>query len=301
MRLALAFLLLCVVGCGPNGVASKEYDSKYGPVSAAPEIAGWDKNSGGEASEKTEGALPEEASGKRKIIYTASMEVVVEQFDGVESKLNELVKKYGGFVASANLGRMSGERRSGSWTIRIPVKNYQEFLSATGDIGVPASRNEKASDVTEEFVDIEARIKNKKRLEARVLELLDRPEDKIQHVIEVEKELARVREEIERMEGRMRYLADKTSLTTITITIREERDYVPEQAPTFTSRIGNAWSASLIQCKRIFEDVVVLLVRNAIGFIVFLLACILLIPVFRRIWRFGKRTWLAANQEVPVE
>ena len=300
MRLALTLLLLSIAGCGPNGVASK--DSRYESASVvAPEIAGWDKASEGEESQKTNDAIPKDASVERKIIYTASMEVIVEQFDGVESKLNELVKKYGGFVASANLGRMSGEHRSGSWTIRIPVKHYEEFLSATGDIGVPTSRTENASDVTEEFVDIDARIKNKKRLEARILELLDRPDDKIQHVIEVEKELARVREEIERMEGRMRYLKDKTSLTTITITIREERDYVPEQAPTFTSRIGNAWGASLRHCQRIFEDGVVFAVRNAIGSILFLLVCLLLIPVFRRIWRSGKRMWLAANHEVPVE
>ena len=179
--------------------------------------------------------------------------------------------------------------------------SYHEFLSAAGDIGVPASRIENASDVTEEFVDVEARIKNKRKLEARILELLDRREDKIQHVIEVERELARVREEIERMEGRMRYLKDKTSLTTITITVREQRDYVPEQAPTFTNRIGNAWNASLSHCQRVFEDCVVFAVRNALGFIAFLLLCVLLLPIFRRIGRRGKQILTAASPKSPRE
>ena len=308
MRLAFLFSLLLIVGCGPKApmaqLANEAAPFMKSSDLAAMEAEGWEGDAhwvSDEVSEQPSKVGGEKVSANRKIIYTASMEVVVEQFDGVESKLSAFVKKHGGFIASTNLGRMSGEQRSGSWTIRIPVDHYHEFLSAAGDIGVPASRIENASDVTEEFVDVEARIKNKRKLEARILELLDRREDKIQHVIEVERELARVREEIERMEGRMRYLKDKTSLTTITITVREQRDYVPEQAPTFTNRIGNAWNASLSHCQRVFEDCVVFAVRNALGFIAFLLLCVLLLPIFRRIGRRGKQILTAASPKSPGE
>ena len=251
MRLAFLFSLLLIVGCGPKApmaqLANEAAPFMKSSDLAAMEAEGWEGDAhwvSDEVSEQPSKVRGEKVSANRKIIYTASMEVVVEQFDGVESKLSALVKKHGGFIASTNLGRLSGEQRSGSWTIRIPVDYYHEFLSAAGDIGVPASRIENASDVTEEFVDVEARIKNKRKLEARILELLDRREDKIQHVIEVERELARVREEIERMEGRMRYLRDKTSLTTITITVREQRDYVPEQAPTFQNKLQRSPTGS---------------------------------------------------------
>ncbi len=233
---------------------------------------------------------PQIQTGKpRKIIYTASLDIVVEQFDGVESMITDLVNKHDGFIASANLNRMQGEQRHGTWTVRIPVAQYDTFLNAVGDIGVPTARTQNASDVTEEFVDLEARIQNKKKLEARIIELLERPDDKLQQVIEVERELARVREEIERMEGRIRFLKNQTSLTTVTITVREERDYVPPTAPTFASRISNAWSSSLINTKRLFENAVVFATANLIGFGVFLLVVLISIPVLRRTYRFLKR------------
>jgi neutral trehalase len=126
--------------------------------------------------------------------------------------------------------------------VRIPVEKYEEFLLGLEKLGIPEHRTQTAQDVTEEFVDLEARIANKRKLEQRILQLVEDRDGKINDVIDVERELARVREEIERMEGRMRYLSNRAALTTVTITVREEKDYVPPQAPSFTSRIGTAWS-----------------------------------------------------------
>lgn len=296
LRISTA-LLIVLVSFHSLGCSSAEYDKSAGYKSKSAEKSnafsvedeGWSNESTAEYGDQKVDSDTNKAvsanSPARKIIYTAELSIVVEQFDDVQSRISKLVEKHGGFISSANLGRMTGERRSGSWTVRIPVKNYHDFLNAVGDIGVPESRNENASDVTEEFVDIGARIENKKKLEARILELLDRPDDKIQHVIEVERELARVREAIERMEGRLRYLTDATSLTTVDINIREERDYIPPQAPTLTSRISNAWSASVINGRRFLENLVVFIVGNAIGFGIFLLACLIAIPILRIIWR----------------
>ena len=285
--LLVVFVAAHCVGCGQMEMKSADSTARYKSENEHAE----NNNSASEGwgndfdSSKDSEAEPGQAVTERKIIYTASLEVVVEQFDNVQTKISKLVNQNDGFISSANLDRMTGERRSGRWTVRIPVANYREFLDAVGDIGVPAARNENASDVTEEFVDIEARIANKKKLEARIVELLERPDDKIQHVIEVERELARVREAIERMEGRMRYLADATSLTTVDILVREERDYVPPQALTLGTRINSAWTTSLTNCRRFFEDAVVFIVANAIGFGIFLLACLIAIPFLRRVWR----------------
>ena len=293
------FLAAQCVGCGQMESKSALKDTRYysGNDSVAAKKSesseGWksDLDYESKAEEPIKSGNAEAVD--RKIIYNASLEVVVEKFDDVPSRISNMVKQYDGFVSSAELGRMTGERRSGHWTVRIPVVNYQDFLDAVGDIGVPASRNETASDVTEEFVDIEARLANKKKLETRILELLERPDDKIQHVIEVERELARVRELIERMEGRMRYLADATSLTTVDIRVREERDYVPPQALTLSTRIRSAWAASLTNGRKFFDDAVVFIVANAIGFGIFLLMCLIAIPVLRLIWkrwiRFGNQ------------
>jgi hypothetical protein len=81
--------------------------------------------------------------------------------------------------------------------------------------------NVNAEDVGEEYVDITARVENAHRLEARIIELLANRTGKLQDVLSVEHELARVREEIERYEGRLRYLRSRSAVSTLTIAVHE--------------------------------------------------------------------------------
>lgn len=184
------------------------------------------------------------AADNRKIIYTATVALVVDDFSHVEQTLSSRVNECGGFIASASIALNQGRQRSGTWTVRVPVASFEQFLDATGDLGVPERREQQGQDVTEEFVDLEARIRSKKQLEDRILELLSANKGEIKDVIEVERELSRVRTEIERMEGRMRYLADRTELTTVTVQVREEHDYKPPQAPGIGLRIASTWRGS---------------------------------------------------------
>jgi Tfp pilus assembly protein PilE len=186
------------------------------------------------------------ATMPRKIIYQAEITLVVESVSQTESTITELVKQYGGYVADSTIDRRQGEQLWGHWQVRIPVDKFDTFLDAVSKLGIAESRHQTAQDVTEEFVDLEARIANKKKLEARIVDLLDSTTDKITDVLEVERELARVRGEIEQVEGRLKYLTNRTDLTTVSITAREERDYVPPAAPTFSARIQDAWGGSLV-------------------------------------------------------
>ena len=124
----------------------------------------------------------------------------------------ELVNKHGGFVASSDTDRTYNDRQTGTWVIRIPVDSYSAFLRGVSVLGFAESRSENAQDVTEEYVDVEARIKNKSKLEERIITMLEERTGKLSDVLEIERELSRVREEIERMEGRLRFLKDRTSL-----------------------------------------------------------------------------------------
>jgi hypothetical protein len=188
------------------------------------------------------GELP--AADNRKIIYTAMLAIVVDDFSGVEQSIASLVNQYGGFIASANVSLNQGSQRSGTWVVRVPVASFEPFLDASGNLGVPERREQHGQDVTEEFVDLEARISSKKKLEERILELLADNKGEIKDVIEVERELSRVRTEIEQMEGRLRYLADRTELTTVTLNVREEQDYTPPQAPGLATQIATTWHGS---------------------------------------------------------
>ncbi len=255
---------------------------------------GTELSSAGGMAGETEGELKVQApiqsvDTPRKIIYTASVSLVVENFDGLEQRIRETVQQHNGYLSQADLDRMQGEQRSGRWTARVPVDRYESFLQSVVDLGVPTSQEQNAQDVTEEFVDVTARIDNKKRLEQRILELLDRPDDKIQHVIEVERELGRVREEIERMEGRLRYLADQTAMTTVTIAAREERDYQPPQAPTLDNRVRMAWNNSLDNTVRFFQNAVVFVAGNAIAMAAWLVGLVVAWIIIKSIGRRFRR------------
>lgn len=219
---------------------------------------------------------------------------MVDNFDPVEAAIERLVQDADGFIADANVDVKNRKGRRGNWTIRVPVANFDAFLNKAGSIGIPVSRSRNAEDVTEEYVDIEARIANKKKLEARIIELLDRPDDKIQHVIEVERELGRVREEIERMEGRIRYFKDRIELTTVSISVREEQEYVPPENPGFSNRITRAWNGSLVNTKRGAEDFAVWFVGNLLAIIFWLTIALIVLWLIRRVL---KKNWPASSSE----
>ncbi len=279
---------LLISGCGRAEFSSaKLVDASN---EAAPQSWTAGNERGGEASKSIPGAQDPPGANQmnlaeRKIIYTASVSLVVENFDGLEQQIRETVSTHGGYLAQANLDRMQGESRRGRWRARIPVARYDDFLKAVAELGVPSSQQQNAQDVTEEFVDLEARVANKRKLESRIIELLDRPDDKIQHVIEVERELARVREEIERMEGRIRFLSDQTAMTTVDISAREERNYQPPQALTLSNRVSTAWTRSLDNTGRFFQDAIVFMVGNAIPIIAWLAGIVVGLFILRMIWR----------------
>ena len=282
-----ADLLLLAAGCSSE-YASDEYS---GPMAEAP---GAFQESGGEEIEVSQDrAVDSEAvpapdaalETERQLIYVADVRLVVDDFAEVAGKngISQLVEKYGGHTADLTIDRNQGRARSGQWRARIPVKNYRVFLDEVRELGIPEHFRETTEDVTAQYVDLDARIRNKKRLEERILTLLDRSAGKINELIEVERELGRVRGEIEQMQSMFRSLQSRIKMTTVTINAREERGYEPPQAPSFGSRIGKAWSNSIYG---IGEGVKNLLI-GLVGLIPWL---VLIIPAGLLV-RFGWRRW----------
>ena len=260
MRCVLApFLFGCtLLGCGER---SSTY---YAAVeqTAAPDVASVAEDAAQPGRAPAMGReSPEESA--RRIIYVAEVELVVKDFSSIEGRVPELVEKFGGYLADAAIDRTQGRSRSGRWVARVPVERFEEFVEALADVGVPVRREQTAQDVTVQYIDLEARIANKQRLEERLLQLLEDRSGKLSEIIEVERELARVREEIETMQGQLRYMANRAALATVTIRAREDDRYVPAQAPTFTARIGDAWRDSLGALRRFGEAAVIVAVSVA--------------------------------------
>ena len=193
---------------------------------------------------------PEPADDKppgleRKIIYNADLELAVEQFSELAPKIEALAQRFGGFVASSDAHGMPGQPRSGLWRIRVPAARFQPLLDAIRPLGEIRRISTNSDDVSEEFYDVEARMRNKKQEESRLLKLLEDRTGKLEEVLAVEREIARVRGEVEQLEGRLRVLTDLTSLSTVTLRVEEIAAYRPEQAATFGARLGRSFNGSL--------------------------------------------------------
>ena len=163
----------------------------------------------------------------RKIVYNAEISLKIDDLDKVEPEVLALVQKAGGYVADYQTTGSPGSLRSGNWRVRIPVERFESFLVEVARLGELESNRRTSEDVTEQFYDVEARVKNKKVEEERLIQLLEERPGKLEDILKVETELSRVRGEIEQFEGRLRLLSNLTSLTTVTIKVRERLNYEP--------------------------------------------------------------------------
>ena len=233
-------------GCGAQGGGSEDVaDTAAMPMSADAE-AGAAAEAGKPGVPLAVGAGAQTiAQTQRKIIYTATVDLVVENLTAGQTKLTNLVKVNDGYIAETNVGGASGEQRTGSWKVRVPVEKYEAFMAGAQRLGELQTINSSSQDVTAEYYDVSARIKNKQVEEQRLQELLKKATGKLSEILQVEKELSRVRGEIEQLQGRIRVLANLSSLTTITLTMREIKDYVPPAPPTFGTEIARQFSGSL--------------------------------------------------------
>ncbi len=232
------------------------------------------------------------ASSGRKIIYTAAIELAVEDFEGVSDRVLALVKSFNGYVADSTIDGTSGTNRRASWQIRVPIDRFDEFVHDAKDLGELMSANTKSQDVSEEYFDVDARIRNKTKEEERLLKLLEDRPGKLEDVIAIERELSRVREELERMHGRMRVLADRTSLTSVRLMIGEVHSYQPVQAASLGTRIQRSFFDSLASLQTAAESLVLLVVTLS----PWLAVLLLLVAASYRLWR----PWLRHAQPPAI-
>jgi Domain of unknown function (DUF4349) len=190
------------------------------------------------------------ASGKpakaaRKIIYDARIELVVDSLNATEQAISMLIEEHEGFLAESDQNSLAQNQRRATWRVRVPVAHFQAFASAVVRLGEVKQNHVGSQDVTEEYMDLDARISNKREEEKRLLKHLADSTGKLDDILAVEKELSRVRGEAEQMEGRLRYLADRAELSTVTIEANEWKDYKPPVAATFTTQVGRTFYASV--------------------------------------------------------
>jgi len=251
-------IVLLMIGCSDESKSERQtYVSAPASAPRSPATSPPSGNAGGD--DETSRATKSATAG-RKIIYNAHVDLVTEDLAALDQKLSCLIETSKGYVADSDLSGSAGSTRHGTWKVRVPVESYDAFLKGVTSLGELVSQKADSQDVSEEYFDLEARQTNKKVEEARLLKHLTDSTGKLDEILTVERELSRVRGEIERMQGRLRALANLTTLTTVTITAREIKGYVPPQAPTFSTRVARTFTASLDSLRLMGESFVLFVV-----------------------------------------
>jgi hypothetical protein len=162
------------------------------------------------------------ASNGPMIIRTAQLTVVVQNLDTARAEVDRIAPHYGGYIGDLTVSAPSNGARTLTATLRVPATQLDAAMAELKKLGRVDSETQNGQDVTAQYVDLEARLSNSRNTEKRLLELLSQRTGKLSDVLEVENEVSRVREEIERMEGERRLMAKQVEDATLTATVTEE-------------------------------------------------------------------------------
>ena len=213
-----------------------------------------------ESANMSESAAKESSTGQaelkstntpadRKIIWKGDIELQVKNVDQTTDDINKLCSKYGAFVSNMNM-TSDNYQISNRISIRVESMHFNKLINSIKGKAEHIRRVEISSnDVTEEYIDIESRLRTKKEVRERYISILKNKTGKISEVIEAEEAIRKITEEIEAKEARLRFLNDKVKFSTINIHIFQKVNYKPEPSvfeksylDKATEALKNGWS-----------------------------------------------------------
>ena len=164
----------------------------------------------------------------RKLIWTANLTFQVKDVQKSSAHLRSICEKHNGFIADMNM-TSTNYRKGNSLTIRVPNDQFQSLLeSIKGESIFLDEASVNSNDVTEEYIDIETRLKTKREVRDRYIDILNTKTGSVQDIIDAEEAIRVITEEIEVKEGRLRYLKDQISLSTIFVNMYQKVEYTEE-------------------------------------------------------------------------
>ncbi|HUP24730.1 MAG TPA: DUF4349 domain-containing protein [Thermoanaerobaculia bacterium] len=219
----------------------------------APEMAG----AVGEKISVVDDSATAAAPIERKLIRTGSAGLEVRAVPEAVAQVKSWVEEAGGYVGDESESEDGYGVKTAYITCRIPAEQLDALVERLKGLGKVERVQLSAQDITEQYFDLEIRLANQRRLETRLLELLERRTNELSDLLEIEREAARVRGEIEQLEGRKRFWDNQVSLSTLQVELHEPR-------PAIAGSEGGAWRTLLDSFRR-FADNFVLSIAGIIA------------------------------------
>lgn len=244
--LAAGAAVLLIAGCSGSTGGGVEEDGR----SAAQPAQGLAEDTSARGSEDSS-AVAEPANARpdlsRDVIQTAQLTVHTEGIGAALARARSIVQGAGGAASAEHTSAATdGEAQKSVLTLRVPAGRFADVLEQLAGLGTLQEQQTSSEDVTMEVIDVEARVASAEQALIRLRELLDRAQS-LGDVVTLENELLRREADLEALKGRQAYLADQTSLSTITLTLLQPTDDGPvDEEPTgFLGGLSAGWGALL--------------------------------------------------------
>lgn len=245
------------------------------------------------AMDTASAGMPTSTELDRKIIYNVDIHLIVKDTDQAFGEIERLASEMGGFVSESNVWREDTFRR-GTITVRVPAGQLEDALAQFRALALDVeSETVDSQDVTEEYVDLGARLRNEQRTETELLELLaSRSETgKTEDILEVHRELSNVRAQIEQISGRMRYLENLSAMATVRITVTPDALLQPIDVAGWRPQ-GTARDAvrMLLRTMQFFADAAIVFFLYIVPTVVVVaIPIVALVLLIRALWRGIRR------------
>jgi hypothetical protein len=198
----------------------------------------------------------------RKVIYTGDVALLVEDIDQAEEAFLELIKEHDGYIARSDIQGQPNQPRRGSWTVRIPSAKSSDFLKALSKLGELQRSSLDSKDITDQYFDMQAALTNLEAEERAIRKLYDEKiaSTKLGDLMEVRRELARVRGEINVMKGQLQRWDKEVAFTTFTVALFDRRNYIPPTAPLFGTTVSRTFGGSLAAMEQLVKVLILIVV-----------------------------------------
>ncbi|QTM98055.1 DUF4349 domain-containing protein [Sediminibacillus dalangtanensis] len=204
----------------PMEMDSAETESSQDNAALSDKMA--EENGEEGAQQEEEKAVEKASQANRKVIYHANLRIEVKDYQQTLENIQSQVTEAGGYVVeSSTYQNPEDDRTEGHITARIPQEQFQPFIDFVKEGSSKVLENNvSGQDVTEEYVDLQSRLKSKQAVEKRLMAFMEEAE-KTEDLLKISEDLAGVQEEIETITGRINYLENKTDLATVDINLQE--------------------------------------------------------------------------------